>query len=78
MAVENTDFSFFFKRLEGKDKKKKRLWRRLGSVGLPWKRRFRLHLWLVDGFLFKIISVLETVLLVSELCVYYLCCGCHI
>ncbi|KAI5670825.1 hypothetical protein M9H77_11189 [Catharanthus roseus] len=48
------------------------------SSGLRWKRKFTLHLWFIDGFLFKIVSVLEAIVLVSTLCVFFLCCGCHI
>ncbi|KVI00879.1 hypothetical protein Ccrd_020868, partial [Cynara cardunculus var. scolymus] len=68
MDEKNTDFSFFFKRLQGKNKG---VWRKLGIVRFPRKTKFNLQLWLVDGILFKIISVLEAVVLVSELCVYY-------
>ncbi|KAL3522667.1 hypothetical protein ACH5RR_015501 [Cinchona calisaya] len=47
------------------------------SPGLRWKRRFTMH-WFVDGFLFKIVSVLEAIILVLSLCFFYLFCGCHI
>nr|UYM26426.1 PAP1 [Diospyros kaki] len=65
--------SFFFKRL-GK-KGSSRWWFR--SSGLRWKK-LSFQLWFVDGFLFKIVSVLEAIALVATLCFFYLCCGCHI
>ncbi|KAI3681147.1 hypothetical protein L6452_35931 [Arctium lappa] len=63
-------FSFFFKRLQKKNRKG--IWKRFGNSGFRWKTKFN---WFVDGFLFKIVSALEAVVLVSALCLYYLCCG---
>ncbi|XP_074334738.1 uncharacterized protein LOC141672135 [Apium graveolens] len=37
----------------------------------------RLPSWFVNDFLFKIVSVFEGVVLVSTLCFFFLCCGCH-
>ncbi|KAK7387023.1 hypothetical protein VNO78_27481 [Psophocarpus tetragonolobus] len=40
----------------------------------------RLHIHtttIVDTVVFKIVSVVEGVVIVSTLCVFYLCCGCH-
>ncbi|KAI4385084.1 hypothetical protein MLD38_003146 [Melastoma candidum] len=31
----------------------------------------------MDGVVFRILSVVEVVVLVSTLCFFYLCCGCH-
>ncbi|KAF8043496.1 hypothetical protein BT93_A1725 [Corymbia citriodora subsp. variegata] len=31
----------------------------------------------VDGVVFRIVSVVEGIVLVSTLCFFYLCCGCH-
>ncbi|KAJ8762026.1 hypothetical protein K2173_006628 [Erythroxylum novogranatense] len=42
-----------------------------------WKRH-ALQLWLIDDLMFKIVSVLEAIVLVTNLCFFYLCCGCHI
>ncbi|KAL6991422.1 hypothetical protein U1Q18_009534 [Sarracenia purpurea var. burkii] len=64
---------FFFNRL-GKKGARSRWWR-FRSSGFRWKLRLG---WFVDGFLFKIISTFEAVILVSTLCFFYLCCGCHI
>ncbi|KAL5177864.1 hypothetical protein HKD37_08G023557 [Glycine soja] len=60
-------------------KMSKELWpRRLSSSF----RAKRLHLptmtIIVDNVVFKIVSVVEGVVIVSTLCVFYLCCGCHI
>ncbi|CAN4082060.1 unnamed protein product [Withania somnifera] len=50
------------------------------SFGLRWKskRLYKLRYWIVDCFLFKIVSVFEAIFLVSTLAFFYLCCGCHI
>ncbi|KAL7592542.1 hypothetical protein Lser_V15G31724 [Lactuca serriola] len=71
-------FMFGFKRLQGKNRKG--IWKRLGlgNHGLRWKTKFNVHRWFVDRFLFKILSGVEAVVLVSTLCFFYLCCGCHI
>nr|POE95296.1 hypothetical protein CFP56_05656 [Quercus suber] len=42
-----------------------------------WKR-LDFQMAIVDGVVFKIVSVVEAVVLVSTLCFFYLCCGCHI
>ncbi|XP_030462985.1 uncharacterized protein LOC115682788 [Syzygium oleosum] len=31
----------------------------------------------IDGVVFRIVSAVEAVVLVSTLCFFYLCCGCH-
>ncbi|KAK7316696.1 hypothetical protein RJT34_00351 [Clitoria ternatea] len=36
-----------------------------------------LHTTIIDTVVFKIASVVEGVVIVSTLCVFYLCCGCH-
>ncbi|KAK8273977.1 hypothetical protein V6Z11_D10G042800 [Gossypium hirsutum] len=59
---------------------KKELWRWkfLGSA-FKWKKMpsLNIHLSFIDDVLFKIASVLEAIFLVSTLCFFYLCCGCH-
>lgn len=72
---------FVFRRLG--DKKKKSSWRFKNSWGLRWKKKWtsfsllpHFH-WLLDNFLFKIVSVFEGFVLVSTLCFFFLCCGCH-
>ncbi|XP_010241319.1 PREDICTED: uncharacterized protein LOC104585959 [Nelumbo nucifera] len=57
----------------------------LGKYSWPWRfsssafrwRRLNFHLFILDDVLFKIISVFEAIILVSTLCFFYLCCGCH-
>ncbi|KAL1567467.1 hypothetical protein AAHA92_02943 [Salvia divinorum] len=71
--------SLFFKRLKTKDSS--RSWRRKSksSTGFRWKRKlsFSLRVWFVDNVLFKIVSIFEAAVLVTKLCFFYLCCGCH-
>ncbi|KAF3444994.1 hypothetical protein FNV43_RR14687 [Rhamnella rubrinervis] len=53
----------------------KELWPWKFSV-FRWKRReFQPNI--VDDVVFKILYVVEAVVLVSTLCFFYLCCGCH-
>ncbi|KAK6932230.1 hypothetical protein RJ641_001854 [Dillenia turbinata] len=42
-----------------------------------WKR-LNIQLSFLDDVLFKIVSVLEAIVLLSTLCFFFLCCGCHI
>nr|DAD33832.1 TPA_asm: hypothetical protein HUJ06_012683 [Nelumbo nucifera] len=49
---------------------------RFRSSGFRWKR-LDFHLSFFDDVLFKILSVFEAIFLVSTLCFFYLCCGCH-
>ncbi|KAJ1383129.1 hypothetical protein SESBI_43661 [Sesbania bispinosa] len=65
--MEKTSWSF--KRLS------KELWPRRFS-SFRWKR-LHLHTTIMDTVVFKIVSVVEGVVLVSTLCFFYLCCGCH-
>ncbi|KAG5527210.1 hypothetical protein RHGRI_028195 [Rhododendron griersonianum] len=76
--MEKKPGAFFFKRL-GKKKGGGGWWRnwRLKSSGFRWKG-LRFRIWFVDGFLFKILSICEAIVLVANLCFFYLCCGCHI
>ncbi|XP_047951747.1 uncharacterized protein LOC125197088 [Salvia hispanica] len=74
--------SLFFKRLKSKDSNGgARSWRRKSksSTGFRWKRKFNFNLrvWFVDNVLFKIVSIFEAAVLVTKLCFFYLCCGCH-
>nr|GMD93225.1 AF211538_1 Avr9/Cf-9 rapidly elicited protein 180 [Ipomoea batatas] len=55
------------------------------SSGLRWrlktkgkKRPFKFVVWFVDSVVFKIVSFLEAVVLVSRLAFFFLFCGCHI
>ncbi|XP_015574970.1 uncharacterized protein LOC8264139 [Ricinus communis] len=50
-------------------------WRFLGSA-FKWKR-VNLQLSFLDNLLFKIMSLLEAIVLVATLCFFFLCCGCH-
>ncbi|KAB2613296.1 hypothetical protein D8674_035612 [Pyrus ussuriensis x Pyrus communis] len=54
----------------------KELWPRKFSV-FKWKR-VSFQIAILDDVVFKILSVVEAVVLVSTLCFFYLCCGCHI
>ncbi|PIN23456.1 hypothetical protein CDL12_03832 [Handroanthus impetiginosus] len=77
-STSTSSFSFFFKRLNKKGIGSGAWrWKLKSSAGLRWKRRFNLHLWFVDDFLFKIVSVGEAIVLVSTLCFFFVCCGCH-
>ncbi|XP_062026683.1 uncharacterized protein LOC133742967 [Rosa rugosa] len=55
----------------------KELWPRKLSSVFRWKR-VDLRLRIIDDVVFKILSVVEAVVLVSTLCFFFLCCGCHI
>ncbi|KAL7142519.1 hypothetical protein ABFS83_08G128700 [Erythranthe nasuta] len=87
---QSSAFSFLFKRLSNKKNSGDGggdggggggawRWRRKSSRsdGFRWKKRFNLYHWIVDSLLFRIVSVLEAVVLVSRLCFFFLCCGCH-
>ncbi|PIN20268.1 hypothetical protein CDL12_07031 [Handroanthus impetiginosus] len=89
MEKKPSSFSFLFKRLNkkgsgssGSDSSSgsSRAWRQKlkSSTGFRWKKKFNLHLWLVDGLLFKIVSTFEAIVLVSKLLFFFLCCGCHV
>ncbi|KAJ9685957.1 hypothetical protein PVL29_015036 [Vitis rotundifolia] len=53
---------------------------KLKKVVKPW--RLSAFSWkklsIVDDLVFKILYVLEAIVLVSTLCFFFLCCGCHI
>ncbi|KAL1202102.1 hypothetical protein V5N11_015042 [Cardamine amara subsp. amara] len=60
-------------------------WRRLRNLFSPsssssgkWMRVEILQTEIVDGVVFKVMYVVEAFVLVSTLCFFYLCCGCHI
>ncbi|KAG2324070.1 hypothetical protein Bca4012_038433 [Brassica carinata] len=59
-------------------------WQRLRSMftssppSFKWKRVEILHTEIVDGVVYNVMYVVEAVVLVSTLCFFYLCCGCHI
>ncbi|PIN11576.1 hypothetical protein CDL12_15818 [Handroanthus impetiginosus] len=40
-------------------------------------RKMNIQVWIVDDVIFKIVYVVEAIVLVSTLCFFYLCCGCH-
>ncbi|KAL5795493.1 hypothetical protein ACOSQ2_000313 [Xanthoceras sorbifolium] len=44
--------------------------------GFKWKR-LGFHTCIIDDFIFKVMYVVEAVVLVSTLCFFFLCCGCH-
>jgi len=46
--------------------------------GIKWKRGLDFHLNIIDNSVFKVLYVAEAAVLVSTLCFFYLCCGCHI
>lgn len=48
----------------------------LGSA-FKWRRVTNLQISFVDDLLFKIVSMLEAVVLGGALCFFFLCCGCH-
>jgi len=71
------------KRLMGKKssmlwlkKMKKEIWPWKFSV-FRWKRLDHLQTTFMDTVVFRILSVAEAVVLVSTVCFFYLCCGCH-
>ncbi|KAJ9159976.1 hypothetical protein P3X46_025421 [Hevea brasiliensis] len=51
----------------------------------PWKISLSSFKWkhvdfqlkIIDNLVFKILYVVEAIVLVSTLCFFYLCCGCH-
>ena len=63
----------FFKRSFRKESRKMKL---LGS-GFKWKRLTSFQISFLDNFLFKIVSMLEGVVLGTTLCFFFLCFGCH-
>ncbi|KAL9391686.1 hypothetical protein Peur_015606 [Populus x canadensis] len=65
---------WLFKRLKMKESWRWRL--RFLVSAFKWKR-LNIQLSLLDDLLFKIISVLEAIVLVITLCFFFLCCGCH-
>ncbi|XP_038723784.1 uncharacterized protein LOC120015427 [Tripterygium wilfordii] len=51
-------------------------WKFLGPA-FKWKRLNNIRVSFFDDVLFKIISVLEAVVLVATVSFFFLCCGCH-
>ncbi|KAK1298069.1 hypothetical protein QJS10_CPB14g00510 [Acorus calamus] len=51
-------------------------WRLKFLTSIRW-RRLDFHVSFFDEVLFRILSVLEFVFLLSTLCFFYLCFGCH-
>ncbi|RID45181.1 hypothetical protein BRARA_I01926 [Brassica rapa] len=47
----------------------------LGRGGLKWKR-LNLKLSFLDSLRFRIMSIIEAMVLVSKLAFFFLCCGC--
>ncbi|CAI0475104.1 unnamed protein product [Linum tenue] len=66
---------WLFRRLKFNKESLRWRWKFLTSV-FKWKR-VNLQISLVDDVLFKIVSVLEAIVLVATLSFFYLCCGCH-
>lgn len=77
------NFFYLFKRLVSK--KKKSSWSfKKSAYGLSWKKKnLSLSLihnyfhWVIDNVVFKVVSVFEGIVLVSTLCLFFVCCGCH-
>jgi hypothetical protein len=67
---------WLFKRLKMKESWRWRWRLRFLVSAFKWKR-LKIQLSLLDDLLFKIISVLEAIVLVITLCFFFLCCGCH-
>ncbi|KAJ6894989.1 hypothetical protein NC652_028663 [Populus alba x Populus x berolinensis] len=65
---------WLFKRLKLKESWGWRL-KFMGSA-FKWKR-LNLQLSFFDDLIFKLVSVLEAIVLVITLCFFFLCCGCH-
>ncbi|KAJ8774042.1 hypothetical protein K2173_009473 [Erythroxylum novogranatense] len=75
----------------GSGGKRRRLWM-FGKLKLKGAWRWRWSFWksafkwkrhtfqlsLIDDLMFKIVSVFEAIVLVANLCFFYLCCGCHV
>ncbi|XP_010522078.1 PREDICTED: uncharacterized protein LOC104800829 [Tarenaya hassleriana] len=55
-----------------------RPWRRLSSSAMKWKRLDFIQKGIMDNVVFRVMYVVEALVLVSTLCFFYLCCGCHI
>ncbi|KAL5125783.1 hypothetical protein HKD37_02G005935 [Glycine soja] len=65
--------------MEDKNKNKKKrskLWLKKVSWPFRWKR-LDLQTTIMDTVVFKVLYAAEAVVLVSTLCFFYLCCGCH-
>ncbi|CAH8251368.1 unnamed protein product [Arabidopsis lyrata] len=65
--------------------KETQTWQRLrnlfstSSSSAKWKRvEIIMVTEIVDGVVYKVMYVVEALVLVSTLCFFYLCCGCHI
>ncbi|GKV15592.1 hypothetical protein SLEP1_g26369 [Rubroshorea leprosula] len=56
--------------------KVERLWRWKTS-GLKWKR-VDFQVAIMDNLVFRVLYVVEAVVVVSTLCFFFLCCGCHV
>ncbi|KAG5235203.1 DUF561 domain-containing [Salix suchowensis] len=54
-------------------------WRwRLKFLGSAFKwKRLNIHISFFDDLIFKLVSVLEAIVLVITVCFFFLCCGCH-
>ncbi|KAG6511214.1 hypothetical protein ZIOFF_029271 [Zingiber officinale] len=57
----------------------RRPWKLLGlAASWRWKRPALFRSSLLDDLLFNVLYCVEGVVLVGALCLFYLCCGCHI
>ncbi|KAI6703458.1 hypothetical protein NL676_012594 [Syzygium grande] len=53
-------------------------WARVKFLGSAFRwKRVNIQLSFFDDVVFKLVSVLEAIVLVSTLCFFYLFCGCH-
>ncbi|KAJ7960656.1 putative Transmembrane protein [Quillaja saponaria] len=54
------------------------------ELSWPWRfsvfklKRLDFQFNIIDDVVFKILTVVEGIVLVSTLCFFFLCCGCHI
>ncbi|KAI6703463.1 hypothetical protein NL676_012599 [Syzygium grande] len=53
-------------------------WARVKFLGSAFRwKRVNIQLSFFDDVVFKLVSILEAIVLVSTLCFFYLFCGCH-
>ncbi|KAK9706933.1 hypothetical protein RND81_07G161800 [Saponaria officinalis] len=72
-----TKKSWFVRKLMNKEAWRWRLLSNGGILKIKWKRINMIKLSVFHDIYFKIISTFEAVFLVSTLCLFFLCCGCH-
>ncbi|XP_058745077.1 uncharacterized protein LOC131617840 [Vicia villosa] len=83
--TKETRKSCFGKLVMGRNKSRRMLWfkkmkKEISSWRFSvfkWKRLDNLQTTFMDTVVYRILSVAEAVVLVSTVCFFYLCCGCH-